>query len=65
MGVKYLENTIRRLDAENLGRCVRPGSVTLTVTSPPYRNAIDYDLHVSNMANSESRWMRGVGDATT
>lgn len=63
--MKYLENTIRRLDAENLGRCVRPGSVTLTVTSPPYRNAIDYDLDVSNTANSESRWMRGVGDATT
>ena len=63
--MKYLENAIRRLDARNLTKYVRSNSVTLTVTSPPYRNAIDYDQHISNMTNSESEWMRGVGEETT
>ena len=46
------ENAIIRADARHLARHVRPGSVTLTVTSPPYRNAIDYDRHVANMGGS-------------
>lgn len=62
---KYLENEIARADARDLARYVRPDSVTLTVTSPPYRNAIDYSQHVSNMKDGRKTWMRGTGKATT
>ncbi len=47
MAQKYRENVIMQADARELDRHVRPGSVALTVTSPPYRNAIDYDRHMA------------------
>ncbi len=53
--------SIRRADARDLSGLVRPGSVALTVTSPPYRNAIDYDAHASGRGG----WYRGAGKATT
>ena len=62
---EYQENTIIHADAQNLTKYVRPCSVDLTVTSPPYRNAIDYTQHVSNVKNLDSVWMRGVGSDTT
>ena len=58
---KYRENAIIRADARHLARHVRPGSVALTVTSPPYRNAIDYTQHVANLKDSGAEWMRGTG----
>lgn len=61
----YHDNEIIRADARDLDRYVRPNSVTLTVTSPPYRNAIDYSQHVDNMIKSENVWMRGTGEETT
>ena len=62
---RYLKNEIVRADAQDLAKYVRPGSVALTVTSPPYRNAIDYSQHVSNTKSGGKVWMRGTGKATT
>ena len=62
---KYIENDIIQADARELAKYVKPSSVTLTVTSPPYRNAIDYTQHVDNMKNSQKVWMRGTGEDTT
>lgn len=62
---KYRENEIIHADARDLYKFVQPNSVALTVTSPPYRNAIDYSQHVSNIKNSEDVWMRGRGTETT
>ena len=62
---KYLENEIRQADARDLARYVKPNSVALTVTSPPYRNAIDYTRHIANLKNTENVWMRGTGTETT
>ena len=52
-------------DARNLCRHVEPGSVALTVTSPPYRNAIDYRQHVINQRSGDKKWIRGTGTSTT
>lgn len=56
---------IIRADARHLCRHVEPGSVALTVTSPPYRNAIDYKQHVDNLTSADKKWMRGTGRSTT
>lgn len=34
-------------DCKNILSCIPKGSVQVTVTSPPYRNAIDYGMHAS------------------
>lgn len=52
-------------DARNLGQYLKPNSVALTITSPPYRNAIDYSQHVSNLKNEQNLWMRGTGTQST
>ena len=57
--------SIMRADARDLARHVEPGSVALTVTSPPYRNAIDYGQDVRNRGLAKKEWMRGGGTATT
>ena len=62
---KLVENGIVRADAKDLGRYVKPGSVALTVTSPPYRNAIDYSQDVANARSGGREWMRGTGRDTT
>ena len=59
------EGKIVRADARRLSQHVEPESVALTVTSPPYRNAIDYKQHVSNLVSSDKKWMRGTGETTT
>ena len=59
------DGRIIRADARDLCRHVRPGSVDLTVTSPPYRNAIDYRQHVANQKSRDKKWMRGTGTSTT
>ena len=45
------EGKIVRADARHLSRHVEPESVALTVTSPPYRNAIDYKRFSSKFDN--------------
>lgn len=62
---RLTENKIVCADAKDLGRYVKPGSVALTVTSPPYRNAIDYSQDVSNAESGAREWMRGTGRETT
>ena len=62
---RYRENEIIQADARELTRYVRPDSVALTVTSPPYRNAINYSQHVTNLQNSDNVWIRGTGKETT
>lgn len=52
-------------DARNLGKYVQENSISLTITSPPYRNAIDYSQHVSNMKKDDNVWMRGSGTQST
>lgn|GEM_PF-226290 len=43
---------------------VAPESVTLTITSPPYWNAIDYDIHAEDPTESyrTRRYSQGFGD---
>jgi site-specific DNA-methyltransferase (adenine-specific) len=62
---KFRLNEIIQADARELTKYVEPNSVALTITSPPYRNAIDYSQHVNNMKNSSNVWMRGTGKQTT
>jgi len=62
---KYRINEIIQADAREITKYVKPNSVSLTVTSPPYRNAIDYSQHVNNIKNSSNVWMRGTGNQTT
>ena len=59
------EGKIICADARDLCKHVEPGSVSLTVTSPPYRNAIDYRQHVDNLTSADKKWMRGTGKTTT
>ncbi len=62
---KYRLNDIFQADARELTKYIEPNSVSLTVTSPPYRNAIDYSQHVNNVKNNDDVWMRGTGSQTT
>ena len=41
-------------DSKDLSK-IKPNSVALTVTSPPYHNAINYDEH-----QSSQKWYRGT-----
>lgn len=61
----FCENEIIHADARDLAMYVEPDSVSLTVTSPPYRNAINYSMHVENMKSSKDEWVRGTGEETT
>jgi len=62
---KFILNDIIKEDSKNLSRYVKPNSVALTITSPPYRNAINYSQHVSNLKSSSNVWMRGTGQQST
>ncbi len=62
---QFVINKIIQADSSRLPEYVKPNSVALTITSPPYRNAIDYSQHVKNLKKSENVWMRGTGNQTT
>lgn len=62
---KPIINDIINDDARNLKKYIQENSISLTITSPPYRNAIDYSQHVSNMKNDNNIWMRGSGTQST
>lgn len=62
---KYILNDIVQGNSEELCRIVKPNSIALTITSPPYRNAINYVQHLENLKKSENIWMRGNGTLTT
>ena len=53
MGKKYLINDIVCADSKKLTEFIKPDSVSLTITSPPYGNAINYSQHVDNKKNSK------------
>jgi site-specific DNA-methyltransferase (adenine-specific) len=56
---KWILDRIVCADAKTLSSFVRPDSVALTVTSPPYRNAIDYQRHVRNLRRNSREYFRG------
>jgi len=63
---KFVVNDIIKADSKNLSKFVAPNSVALTITSPPYRNAINYSQHVKNLRNNKNARFRGdVGLKTT
>ena len=59
MGKKYLINDIVCADSKKLTKFIKPDSISLTITSPPYRNAINYSQHVKNRKNSKKLSYRG------
>lgn len=62
---KYILNDIICNDSKKLSNFVKPNSVALTITSPPYRNAINYSRHVENVKKSKNAKFRGdVGIST-
>src|SRR3990172_5809346 len=62
---QFIINKIIQADSSRLSEYVKPNSVALTITSPPYRNAIDYSQHVKNLKKSKNVWIRGKGTQTT
>ena len=64
MKKKFALNEIIRADSRDLSRHVAPNSVALTVTSPPYRNAINYSQHVKNAKSGKNKSFRGNEEGT-
>ena len=56
---KNVINDIVRADSRELSKFIKPNSVALTVTSPPYRNAINYSQHVRNARLGKNKSFRG------
>jgi len=61
----YILNEITKADSSRLSEYVKPVSVALTITSPPYRNAINYSKHVKNLQNKKNARFRGDVGITT
>jgi len=61
----FVVNDIIKADSKNLSKFVKPNSVALTITSPPYRNAINYSKHVKNLKNNKNIRFRGDVGITT
>jgi len=62
---KYVLNDIVSANSKELTKFIKPNSVSLTITSPPYRNAINYSQHVDNEKNSKKISFRGNVGTTT
>ena len=62
---KYIVNDIIPADSRELSKYIEPESVALTITSPPYRNAINYSQHVKNVKNNKRSQFRGDVGITT
>ena len=56
---KFTVNKIICADSRELSKFIKPNSVALTVTSPPYRNAINYSQHVRNAKSGKNKSFRG------
>ena len=56
-----LENVIIGSDCKDALKKIAPNSIQLTITSPPYRNAIDYVMH----ATGNGEYYRGRGNVET
>ena len=64
MKKKFAVNEIICADSTELSRHGAPNSVALTVTSPPYRNAINYSQHVKNTKSGKNKSFRGNEEGT-
>ena len=65
MGGKYVINDIVNADSKKLTEFIKLDSISLTITSPPYRNAINYSQHVNNEKKSKKSSYRGNVGTTT
>jgi len=61
---KYALNDVVCADSKTLSSFIQPNSVALTVTSPPYRNAINYSQHVKNLKSGKAEKFRGNEEGT-
>jgi len=62
----FILNNIVCADSKKLGDFIKPNSVSLTITSPPYRNAINYSQHIKNKSKKSNDRFRGnVGISTS
>ena len=64
MKKKYAVNDVVCADSKKLSDFIKPNSVALTVTSPPYRNAINYSQHVKNLKGDKKKGYRGTVGGT-
>ena len=59
MAKKFTINDVVCADSKTLSKFIKPNSVALTVTSPPYGNAINYTQHVKNLKSGKGKDFRG------
>ena len=59
MKKKFTINDVVCADSKTLSKFIKPNSVALTVTSPPYGNAINYSQHVKNLKSGKGKEYRG------
>ena len=59
MKKKFTLNDVICADSKTLSKFIKPNSVALTVTSPPYGNAINYSQHVKNLKSGKGKDFRG------
>ena len=59
MAKKFSINDVVCADSKTLSKFIKPNSVALTVTSPPYGNAINYSQHVKNLKSGKGKDFRG------
>jgi len=59
MAKKFTINDVVCADSKTLSKFIKPNSVALTVTSPPYGNAINYSQHVKNLKSGKGKEFRG------
>jgi len=56
---KNVVNDVVCADSKTLSKFIKLNSVALTVTSPPYGNAINYSQHVKNLKSGKGKDFRG------
>ena len=59
MKKKNVVNDVVCADSKTLSKFIKLNSVALTVTSPPYGNAINYSQHVKNLKSGKGKDFRG------
>ncbi len=65
MAKKFILNDIVCADSKKLSDFIKSNSVSLTITSPPYRNAINYSQHVKNQSKNSNEQFRGTVKIST
>ncbi len=64
MRTSRFKNKIKCGDSLKLLTQLDPDLIDLTITSPPYRNAIDYDGHLRNLKSRKKEFFRGKTQLT-